>query len=362
MTSRKVNAALTVTRWIVGGTFVVSGLVKSADPVGTSIFIDEYLVTYSLAWLKPASLVLAVVLGAAELSIGVMLCLRLATRLASLLSTVALALFTVVTLLSATLLPIADCGCFGDALSLSPWATFAKNIVLLPMSYLVWRSVRSEELWCMSRRTAAAVAVTVAAAAGINIYALRHLPLIDFLPYKVGVDLRGEIGRERESLAAAQRTVMVCRNESTGEVAEFDSEDPAWWEGWEVISTRSEGSAEQSRFSDFALYSADGEELTDDVLGYAARQHLLCIARMDDLSTRRQHKIDAFLSRAEERGERVLCLTADDLDGETLIVAGHALRCCNVDAMVMRSMLRAEAGVVTLDDGVIVDKRCWRDM
>lgn len=362
MTARAVKLSLAVARWTVGATFVVSGLVKSVDPVGTSVFIDEYLVTYSLAWLKPLSFAMAVVLGAAELSIGVMLCFRLALRAAALLSTLLLALFTVVTLLSATLLPIGECGCFGEALSLSPWATFFKNIVLLPLSYWVWRSALREPMRDMSRNRLTAMIVTVAAAVGINIYSYRHLPLIDFLPYKVGVDLRGEIARERESLAAARRTVLACRNESTGETAEFDSEDPSWWEGWEVVSTRTESGDIETRFADFAVYTAGGEEVSDDILGYAARQHLLCMGRADRLAPRCRRRIDAFLSAAEAAGERVVCLTAEDIAGDTELVAGHVVMCCNVDAMVLRSMLRAETGVVTLDDGVIVDKRSWRDM
>lgn len=362
MTLRGSDIFLFAARWIVGATFVLSGLVKSVDPIGTSIFIDEYLATYSLSWLEPLDLAMAVTLGAVELSIGVMLCLRLATRLAALLSTAVLGVFTVVTLLSATLLPIGDCGCFGEALSLSPWSTFFKNMVLLPLSWWVWRSVRGESLRSMSRNRAVALAATLIAALGINIYSLRHLPLIDFLPYKVGVDLRGEIERERESLAAARRTIMVCRNESTGEVAEFDSEDPAWWEGWEVVSTRDESAGVETRFADFAVYSADGEELTDEILSHTARQHLLCIARMGEVSLRRQHKIDDFLSAAEAAGERVVCLTAGSIAGDTELVAGHAVKCCYIDAMVLRSLLRADVGVVTLDDGVIVDKRSWRDM
>lgn len=362
MTLRGSDIFLFAARWIVGATFIFSGLVKSVDPVGTSIFIDEYLTTYSLSWLKPLDVVMAVALGAVELSIGVMLGCRLALRAAALLSTVILALFTVVTLLSATLLPIGECGCFGEALSMSPWSTFFKNLVLLPLSYWVWRSVRCEPLWRMSRNRAIALVVTLVATFGINIYSLRHLPLIDFLPYKVGVDLRGEIGREREALASARRTVMVCRTESTGQEAEFDSEDPTWWEGWEVVSTRTESGHIETRFADFAIYSADGEEISDEILGYAGRQHLLCVARLDRLSLRCQHKIDDFLSVAEAAGDRVVYLTAEDIAGDAELVAGHVARCCNIDAMVLRSMLRAEAGVVTIDDGVIVDKRSWRDM
>lgn len=362
MNVRGGSAALNVARWIVGATFLFSGFVKSVDPVGTSIYVEEYFSTYSLDMLDPLSSAAAVALGAAELCIGAMLCCRLLTRAAALAAVLLLALFTVVTLLGATVLPIGECGCFGSVLTLSPWATFAKNLILLPLSYAVLRSVRGESLWRMSRRRTAAFAAVVFTALGINIYAYRHLPLIDFMPYRVGVDLAEEIRAEREALASAVSARLVCRNESTGQVKEFDADDPSWWEGWEVVSTHAEDTAADTRFGDFALYDISGDEVSHEVLDFASRQHLLCIARMDYLSPRSMRRIDSFVSRAEAAGERVVCLTADDLEGDMAVVAGHVMRCYNIDAMVLRSMLRAGVGVVTLDDGVIVDKRSWRDM
>lgn len=232
---RREVIAATIARWAVGGTFIFSGLVKSVDPVGTSIFVDEYLAAYSLEGLGSLSLAAAVVLGAAELSVGVMLCLRLMTRAASASASAMLAVFTVVTLLSATVLPVGDCGCFGDALSLSPWATFFKNVVLLPLAVWTYMRHRRDTLSSVSRLRAVAAAATVVAALGINAYALSHLPLIDFMPYKVGVDLASGVRRERAEAQAARRTVLVCRNETTGERREFDADDSGWYDGWEVM-------------------------------------------------------------------------------------------------------------------------------
>ncbi len=155
---RREVIAATIARWAVGGTFIFSGLVKSVDPVGTSIFVDEYLAAYSLEGLGSLSLAAAVGLGAAELSVGVMLCLRLMTRAASASASAMLAVFTVVTLLSATVLPVGDCGCFGDALSLSPWATFFKNVVLLPLAVWTYMRHRRDTLSSVSRLRAVAAA------------------------------------------------------------------------------------------------------------------------------------------------------------------------------------------------------------
>ena len=359
---RREVIAATIARWAVGGTFIFSGLVKSVDPVGTSIFVDEYLAAYSLEGLGSLSLAAAVVLGAAELSVGVMLCLRLMTRAASASASAMLAVFTVVTLLSATVLPVGDCGCFGDALSLSPWATFFKNVVLLPLAVWTYMRHRRDTLSSVWRLRAVAAAATVVAALGINAYALSHLPLIDFMPYKVGVDLASGVRRERAEAQAARRTVLVCRNETTGERREFDADDSGWYDGWEVMETRVEEGHAESDFADFALYSFSGEELSDEVFDYASRQHLLCIRGMDRLPQRCLRRLDAFLSRAAQAGERVVCLTSDVMESDCCMAAGHVLKCYNADAMVLRSMMRSEAGVVTLDGGVIVDKRAWRDM
>ena len=167
---------------MLGALFVFSGFVKSADPVGTSVFVEKYLATYSMEWLLPASLYIAVALGVVEMVLGAMLVLRLMLRRALFLTTLFLAIFTVVTLLSATLLPIGDCGCFGDAVKLTPWQTFLKNVVMLPVA--VWL-YRGSDKGLIVRRDAVWLSALFVVAIAINVYAIRHLPLIDFMPYKV---------------------------------------------------------------------------------------------------------------------------------------------------------------------------------
>ncbi|MBQ5594417.1 MAG: DoxX family protein, partial [Alistipes sp.] len=127
--SRYRDITLTLVRWALGALFIFSGAVKCVDPVGTSIFVDKYLATYSMEWLMPISESLAVGLSVFEFTLGALLISGVWRRFTALTAVVVLLLFSVITLLNATVLPIGDCGCFGDAVKLSPWATFFKNII-----------------------------------------------------------------------------------------------------------------------------------------------------------------------------------------------------------------------------------------
>ena len=221
MNPRAKHIGLIALRWLLGGVFIFSGLVKCVDPVGTSVFVDKYLATYSLEALLPLSLGIAVALAVVEVAMGILLVIGLLRRYVSLAATLFLLLFTIITLLSATVLPIGDCGCFGDAVKLTPWQTFLKNIVLLPMAIAVWRNSEAEQpRW---RRVAIVMIVVVALPLAINLYSLRYLPLVDFTPYKLGVDLRHEVQRERDSEGV--RSILIFENSATGEVVEFPAED-----------------------------------------------------------------------------------------------------------------------------------------
>ena len=137
MTPRKLKIASHVCRTLVGLTFIFSGFVKAVDPWGTALRVNEYLSIYGIEQFLPYSMIFSVWLCGAELMMGLMLMFRVRTRLISIFALVSMTFFTVLTFLSATWIPVEDCGCFGDALKLSPWQTFFKNLVLLPMVFLI---------------------------------------------------------------------------------------------------------------------------------------------------------------------------------------------------------------------------------
>ena len=344
-------------RLMLGALFVFSGFVKSADPVGTSVFVEKYLATYSMEWLLPASLYIAVALGVVEMVLGAMLVLRLMLRRALFLTTLFLAIFTVVTLLSATLLPIGDCGCFGDAVKLTPWQTFLKNVVMLPVA--VWL-YRGSDKGLIVRRDAVWLSALFVVAIAINVYAIRHLPLIDFMPYKVGLDLRSAVDAERHAEAESVRNILVFRDKATGERREFKDTDTACWMDenleYEDAYVRHESHVEM-QFSDLRIYDAQGQECSMELLQRNGRYAWLLVRGVDMLYGDRLRAVER-LRMAYPDTYIIVIAAADRLAVEELL----SMTCYEMDAMTMRSMMRAEVGVVVIDDGVIIDKRSFRDI
>ena len=138
-------------RIVLGVTFIFSGFVKTVDPWGTAIKIQEYLSIYGLESLSGLRFGFSIWLCGAELMMGLMLLFKVRIRLISIFALASMIFFTVLTFLSATWLPVEDCGCFGDAVKLTPWETFAKNLVLLPLSVVVWWRYRRDRIFAFSK-------------------------------------------------------------------------------------------------------------------------------------------------------------------------------------------------------------------
>ena len=336
----------TILRWIVGATFLFSGFVKAVDPVGTTIYVEKYLSTYSLDVLIPCAIYLAVALSVVEFVLGAALVVNIFRRYALWAVTTILAMFSVVTLLGATVLPIGDCGCFGEAIKLSPLATFLKNIFLLLISLYLLRSRLPAD------RTRVSSVVVVCAALcvvlGVNLYALRHLPLIDLLPYREGTNLRALVAAERGKQEDAAQ--LIFRNTTTGELEYFAMDDVECWltEELEYLDAQSAVVAEEGMlYADFAIYDSYGEELSESLLAEPGRVAWLCV-RSGEAAEQHIAGIERLL--AAYPAKAVVVLTADDvLDVKPL----SPLRCYSVDAMTLRSIMRAEVGVVVLNDGVV---------
>lgn len=331
-------------RWALGALFIFSGAVKSVDPIGTSIFVDKYLATYSMEWLLPMSEVIAVGLSVMEFALGVLLILGVWRRAVVTITTIVLLLFSVLTLLSATVLPIGDCGCFGDALKLSPWATFLKNIILLPIAIalLKW----SDEHQQTTIKDVVVLCLALLAPSLINLYALSHLPLVDFLPYKVGTNLREEIAKEQEAV----QSVLRFRNIATDEIIEFDATDTSCWADEELEFVESALVVKDGRelnYSDFHLYS-DNVDVTDEIIATPGRIVLLCVNDKSAIDASAKEAIAKIGSSYPKQA--LYIVSSEELAPQELSLEASNLY---IDAMTLRSIIRADVGVVILKDGIV---------
>ena len=366
--SRTERIITEICRLILSLTFIFSGFVKSVDPWGTALKVDEYLSIYGIDVLDGSGWTMAfsIWLCGAELMMGMMLMFKVRIRLISIFALLSMIFFTVLTFLSATWIPVEDCGCFGDAVRLTPWQTFAKNAVLLPMAFVVWRHYRPDRIFAFRRIEVVLMLTFFGIAMGVGIYSYRHLPLIDFLPYKVGVNIAEAMQEEERQPDAMPETVLVYRNLKTGRKRHFSLEDKEWHDAskWEWVDTYTEDDAPSMRptVAEFAVRDAEGDA-THDITGRRGRVYMFCTADVESLGERCRERMAGAVAHAEAEGAECVVLTSRPLHEITYYdFGGREVRAYNVDASTLKTMLRARDGLVILDGGTIVKKLNCRDI
>ena len=167
-------------RLLVGAVFVFSGTVKAVDPMGGAIKIDDYLTAFGLESLQPFSVLLSFNLSAVEFTLGICLLLGVYRRYTTFLTLALMCFMTPLTLYLALFNPVSDCGCFGDAIVISNWQTFYKNIVLLSASiYLFIQNQRLTQGFSFHAYWFVAL-WAYAFAIGFAYRNYNHLPIVDF--------------------------------------------------------------------------------------------------------------------------------------------------------------------------------------
>lgn len=184
------SVAVILVRIVVGITFIFSGLVKLIDPVGTMYKIDDYLAVMNMTALQPLSIIASVALALAEFILGINTLLGSYLRTTPKLLLVFMTLMTPLTLYLAIANPIADCGCFGDAVILTNWQTFAKNVVLLLLVLFLFKYYTKAKSVFHREVQALTVIWGIVYAAFVVWFAFTYMPILDFRPYKLGTDIR----------------------------------------------------------------------------------------------------------------------------------------------------------------------------
>ena len=347
-------------------TFIFSGFFKAIDPWGTAVNIYNYLVTYGLESLKPLVMIFSIWLCGAELMMGCMLLFKVRIRLVSIFATLSMIFFTILTFLSATFIPVEDCGCFGEVLKLTPWQSFAKNVALLPMAICFWWRYRPDRIFSFSKLEFSLMCTFFILAMSVGTYSYLHLPPIDLLPYKKGVDIAAAMEKARER-QASEEIVLVYRNIRNGKLKEFSLKDKAWRneKRWEWVETRVQ--EDRDRVEPMILefnVSDSGRDVTDSLLSVKGDLYMLCVQNFGEMTPSCEQNMARVVERAEGEGAAVICLTPEYVESPAYHTFGDSalVRCYNMDSKTMRTMIRSNQGLVKLTDGVIVDKVNCRNL
>jgi hypothetical protein len=350
-----------VSRIIIGLVFIFSGVVKAIDPLGSAYKFHDYFQAFTLGFLNALSLPLAILLCTAEFIAGfsVLTGFRQKTGIWGVL--ILLGIFTPLTFVLALTNPVSDCGCFGDAIHLTNWQTFGKNIVLV--LFLIILFTGENQIHRVTKKITEwyiILGVTILFI-GFSLFNLRYLPMIDFLPYKNGVKIADKMIIPEGTAPDQYNTTFIY--EKNGVKKDFDIKNyPANDSTWKFVDQKSVliKTGYKPPIHDFSINTLYGDDITQKVLssqGYTVLMISKKLAEAGQKSLSKGFKIGSF---CKANGIDFYILTSSGKD-ETLSYE-NGLTFCSTDETTLKTMIRANPGFILLKNGTILDKWAWANV
>jgi len=348
-------------RLTVAAVFIFSSAVKLVDPTGTAIKLSEYFSTevLNLPWLMPYVRIWAMLLILLEFYVGWALLIRFRPRLTCRMAFVLVVFFLFLTAYTLVTGKVTDCGCFGDAVKLTPAQTFLKNIGLLALLVPVCREARvPSRTFIKAKGVFLFIAVLVAAAFGI--WTFHHLPVVDFRPYKIGVN----IPRAMQIPPGAPRDVYhdVWYYEVNGQVRAYETEDKPWdIPGARFIRRESRlvRKGYEPPVQNFFIEN-DSSDVTDSIL-HLPDVYLVLFpwpGHLKTADTTALTKLKDFLIHSHRRAAYIIPQPTPLLDQWA---HQHGVQWYYMDPVTLKTIIRTPAGVVHLQQGTIKDKQTLHD-
>ena len=360
----KFNYTLNVlARWFVGLVFLFSSITKGVDPLGTTYKVQEYMTAWSIGgmtfeWALPLAGFLSVALICAEFLVGVLLITNAYRRLSAWALALMMLFFTCTTLIDALTNKVTDCGCFGDAVKLTNWQTFWKNVVLdVPTVWIVLtRNLRRKRRF---ERDGIIFITSVAVMLVFEMYNIKHEPVIDFRPWKIGNKMMDTESDE------TVKSYVTYRNLATGETDEFESallmekmKDPQWTEQWEWESSRVVDPREIAA-PGFSMTDLEGEDHATDLLQAEDGLMIVTVHHLDEVDDKGVSEVKRALLIAEENDLRIVLLTSalpEEVQNWLYANQIEGLDYLFADATAIKTMLRGNPGFMFVKDATVVDK------
>lgn len=374
-TSALAKLSTEISRIFLGGTFLFSGFVKSVDVYGTAFKITDYLHAFSLGGLSGFSTVFSFLLIGLEFLLGLMILLGIYSQMSSRLAVLTISFMTLLTLYIAVFNPVDDCGCFGDAFTLSNWHTFYKNILLLVCSIILCSSYSLIFPLFSEKARLFVLGYCALFTGALLLYNYMYDPLFDFRPYHVGATMKKTGHSSDESINPVD--VMLIY-EKGGVQKAFSPEDSPWQDSTWIyrkteIRTPQSYTPNQNRV-DFSMHKLvfninhseimSQIDITDTVLSVSDYSFFWLFPDLSEISTESHEKFSEITKYATCKGYTVYCLTAspsmDIVKKQNMLPENVIL--CSMDSKTLRTVVRTPPGLMLMKDGIIVAKWSKRSL
>lgn len=345
------NIIVQISRFLVGGLFIFSGLIKINDPVGTAIKLEEYFEVFAtdfapfFTYLVPAALFFAVLLSVLEVVLGVAVLLNYRMRITAWVLLALIVFFTFLTFYSAYFNKVTDCGCFGDAIKLTPWQSFIKDLILLVLILILFIYRKRVEPFLDQGRADISIGVVTLINIAGAVIAIQHLPYIDFRAYKVGAN----IPQLMQPSAQLKYKYIMTKDGKEEEFLDYPTGDG--YEFKEMVLLNPDA---QPKITDYSVWNPEGDFTEQTFEGSKLMIIIYDALKADTASV---SEIKTLTSTLPEEVEPMI-LTAS---GEKVFEAFRheyqlAIPYYFADATVLKTIIRANPGLVLMQDGVVLGK------
>lgn len=350
-------------RIVVGVTFIFSGFVKAVDPLGSTYKFVDYFNAFNIGWASGLALTLSFLQSAAEFAVGVAILFNLLIRFSSIIALAFMAIFTPLTLYIAIFNPVHDCGCFGEALVITNWQTFFKNIVLLAAAIVIYLYRNKTENKYSNIWQSAFCVIAIFAISFFEVHSYRHTQVLDFRAFKVGSSIPDKMSIPADAPTDVWESSFVYQKD--GKKQEFSlSNLPD--STWEFVEAKHKliSKGYEPPITDFTITTLEGDDITDNILQNPRYVFLLVAYNLDKTELSCYNRMNQISSIAQSQGYPFFMLTAstDNAIERFVDAANPNFGICLADETMLKTIVRSNPGLMVLRDGVIVGKWNWRDV
>ncbi len=336
--------------------------------MGFQYKLNDYLEALHIQALEFFSFPGALLLPFAEFAIGIMLLTGVLIRLSTKLTLIFMLFFTPFTLYIALKNPVTDCGCFGDALVISNWQTFYKNIVLIFLAVLLLINRKNLRFIATEKYRKIAFAFLLFSYMFVVYWSYNHEPIFDFRPYKVGVNIPDGMKIPTGSPTDVYQNIYHYRNRMSNEVKQFNDSDFPWQDtiNWKFESMDPPlllKKGYQPPIHDFSIQTIDQENVTDFYLQDSLFTFLVIAYDLEKSSNKKQKELNELAEWAKRKGYHFIGLTSTTGDALNTYQKEQlpAYEMMFSDQITLKTIIRANPGLILLRKGTIIRKWHYND-
>lgn len=348
-----------ISRIFTGIVFIFSGFVKAIDPDGFAIKLSEYFLAFHMDFFEFLSYPIAIFFSSVEFMIGLNLVFRIRMRFTSWLLLIFMSYFTVLTFILALTNPVTDCGCFGDAIKLTNWETFGKNLILFVPTVVIFIFRKKYEARYSVWQEWFVTIVNLLLPAFLSLYCLKHEPIIDFRPYNAGTSIPEKMSIPEGAPTDEYEITMIY--EKDGVRKDFAEADIPWQDTtWKWVERKEKliSKGYVPPIHDFAISSLSGEDITQNILNDSDYVFLIIAPKLEKGKAGDYQKMNDLTLKASSLNIQTYCLTSSTTDMIERFNSEFkpAFVIASCDETVLKTIMRSSTGLIILKKGTILGK------